>query len=87
MCPNSIHVGLKVVPIWVLWGQSIYYLGTWALRITKLSSPVWYAPSHPPPSPTAAGRNGARTPGRRQDNHGVTMDIHWLAIHPKPYVC
>ena len=30
MCPGSIKFGLKVVPIWVLRGQSIYYLG--ALR-------------------------------------------------------
>ena len=32
MCPNSIYVGLKVVPIWVLWGQCIYYMSTWTLR-------------------------------------------------------
>ena len=33
MYPNSIYFGLKVVPIQVLWGQSIYYLGTWTLRV------------------------------------------------------
>ena len=33
MYPNSIYFGLKVVPISVLWGQSIYYLGTWTLRV------------------------------------------------------
>ena len=27
MNPNSIYFGLKVVSIWVLWGQSIFYLG------------------------------------------------------------
>ena len=27
MYPNGRYVGLKVVPIWALWGQSIYYLG------------------------------------------------------------
>ena len=31
MCPNSRYLGLKVVPILVVWGQSIYYLGTWIL--------------------------------------------------------
>ena len=31
MYPNSIHLSLKVVSILVLWGQSIYYLGTWIL--------------------------------------------------------
>ena len=36
MYPNSIHFGLKVVPIWVLRGQSIYYLGTWTLRVGVL---------------------------------------------------
>ena len=29
---EQIYFGLKVVPIWVLWGPSIYYLGTWTLR-------------------------------------------------------
>ena len=32
MYPNSRYLGLKVVAILVLWGQSIYYLGTWTLR-------------------------------------------------------
>ena len=32
MYPNSGYFDRKVVPIWVLWGQSIYYLGTWTLR-------------------------------------------------------
>ena len=31
MYPNSIYLSLKVVSILVLWGQSIYYLGTWIL--------------------------------------------------------
>ena len=25
-------MGLKVLPIWVHWAQSIYFLGTWTLR-------------------------------------------------------
>ena len=29
MYPNRIYFALKVVPMWVLWAQSIYYLGTW----------------------------------------------------------
>ena len=33
MYPNSIYFGLKAVPIAVLWGQSIYYLGAWTLRV------------------------------------------------------
>ena len=33
MCPNSIYVGLKVVPIREIWSQSIYFLGTWTLRV------------------------------------------------------
>ena len=38
MYPNSINLSLKVVSILLLWGQSIYYLGTWIL---------WeYAPKH-----------------------------------------
>ena len=32
MYPHSIYMGLKVLPIWVHWAQSIYYLGTWTLR-------------------------------------------------------
>ena len=32
MCLTNIHFGLKVVPIWVLRGQSIYCSGTWTLR-------------------------------------------------------
>ena len=32
MCPNSIYMGLKVLPIGVHWAQSIYYLGTWTLN-------------------------------------------------------
>ena len=31
MYPNSIYLSLKVVSILLLWGQSIYYLGTWIL--------------------------------------------------------
>ena len=31
---NSIYIGLKVLPIWIHWAQSIYYLGTWTLRDT-----------------------------------------------------
>ena len=31
MYPNSIYLSLKVVSILVLWGQSIYCLGTWIL--------------------------------------------------------
>ena len=38
MYPNSIYFGLKLVSIWVLWGQSIYYVGTWTLRDLKISS-------------------------------------------------
>ena len=34
MYPNSIYFGLKVLPIQVHWGHSIYYLGTWTLRVT-----------------------------------------------------
>ena len=30
---KQIYFVLKVVPIWVLWGLSIYYLGTWTLRV------------------------------------------------------
>ena len=33
MYPKSIYFGLNVVPIQVLWGQSIYYLGTWTVRV------------------------------------------------------
>ena len=34
------YFGLKVVPIYVLWGESICYLGTWTLRVTyRLYSP------------------------------------------------
>ena len=33
---NSIYIGLKVVPIQVLWGQSMSYLGTWTLRVGAL---------------------------------------------------
>ena len=29
---NSIYIGLKVLPMWIHWAQSIYYLGTWTLR-------------------------------------------------------
>ena len=36
MYPNSIYFGLKVVPIKVLEGQSIYYLGTWTLRVIRI---------------------------------------------------
>ena len=38
MYPDSIYVALKVIPIWVLWAQSIYYLGTWTLRVNHLSA-------------------------------------------------
>ena len=34
MCPNSIYFGLKVVPKKVLWGQRLYYLGTWVFRLS-----------------------------------------------------
>ena len=34
MYPNSIYFALEVLPIWALWAQSIYYLGTWTLRAT-----------------------------------------------------
>ena len=40
MYSYSIYIGLKVVPIQVLWGQSIYYLGTWTLRDCWLFQPV-----------------------------------------------
>ena len=33
MYPCSIYIGLRVVPKEVVWGQSIYCLGTWTLRI------------------------------------------------------
>ena len=33
MYPNSIYFGLKVVPIREIWSQSIYFLGTWTLRV------------------------------------------------------
>ena len=33
MYPNSIYMGLKVLPIWVHWAPRIYYLGTWTLRV------------------------------------------------------
>ena len=33
MCPDTRHFGLKVVPVWILWGHSVYYLGTWTLRV------------------------------------------------------
>ena len=36
MYPSSRYFGLEVVPIWVLWGQSIYNLGTWTLRECEL---------------------------------------------------
>ena len=29
---SSIYSGLTVVSIWVLWGRSIYCLGTWTLK-------------------------------------------------------
>ena len=32
MYPNSLYFGPKVVPIKVLWGQKICYLGTWTFR-------------------------------------------------------
>ena len=35
MEPLGIYLGLKVVPILVLWGRSIFYLGTSALRVSK----------------------------------------------------
>ena len=34
MYPNGRYFGLEVVLIEVLWSQSIYYLGTWTLRVT-----------------------------------------------------
>ena len=33
MYPNSVYVGLKVVPMEVLLGQGIYHLGTWTLGV------------------------------------------------------
>ena len=33
MCANSIYAVLKVIPIQVLWGQSIYHLGTQTLKV------------------------------------------------------
>ena len=40
MCPNSRYFGLKVVPVWGVWGalwdQSIYYLSAWALSVKGL---------------------------------------------------
>ena len=33
MYPNSIYFSLKVAPLSVIWGQSIYYLGTWTFRV------------------------------------------------------
>ena len=38
MYPNSIYFDLKVVPIKVLWGQSIYYVGTWTIRDRLVST-------------------------------------------------
>ena len=32
MYSYSSYIGLKVLPIKVLWGQSIHYLGTWTLK-------------------------------------------------------
>ena len=41
MCPNSIiYNGLEVIPVWVVWGQSIYYLGTWTLQNMELGTTV-----------------------------------------------
>ena len=42
--PNSLYFGLKVVPTQVVWGHSIYYLGTWTLRVRD---PKSYLPSSP----------------------------------------
>ena len=39
MYPNSIDFGLNVVPIYVLQGQCIYYLGTWNIRVLQSSKP------------------------------------------------
>ena len=32
---KQLYFGLNVVPIWVLWGPSTYYLGTWTLRVLQ----------------------------------------------------
>ena len=36
MYPKSIYFGLKVVSIQALWGQCIYYLGTWIFRVKPM---------------------------------------------------
>ena len=41
MYPNSIYIGLKVVPIWLLGGQGTYYLGTWTHGVSALESACW----------------------------------------------
>ena len=48
MYPNSIYLSLKVVSILVLWGQGMYYLGTWILWVCVQGSRR--APPHPPPT-------------------------------------
>ena len=47
MYPNSIYFGLKVVRIWVPWGQSIYYSGTWTLRRTPCEALLVGGPQLP----------------------------------------
>ena len=37
MYPNGIYFGLEVVPFQVLCSQSIYYLGTWTLRVLYIT--------------------------------------------------
>ena len=46
MYPNSIYFGLKVLPIQVHWGHSIYSLGTWTLRANHTHVLL---PLHPQP--------------------------------------
>ena len=35
---KQVYFGLQVIPIWVLCGPSIYYWGTWTLRVNYTSS-------------------------------------------------
>ena len=41
MYPNSIYFGPKVPTQKLLWVQSIYYLGTWTLRVMPSSGFTW----------------------------------------------
>ena len=38
MCPYTRYLGLKGVPIWVLYGLSTYYMGTWSLWASECNS-------------------------------------------------